>query len=609
MLYKIIIISLLAIIILLAIIVNIRRIPQIESFGIEEEGHPTDEVKIKLQINGSSWTVWHNDSLLGSGGNTGESTVNYDIKKMRFYDTIKIRVKTGSDKGGIIGYIKADDTTYVTNKDNFKISGQYVGNDGKGLGDYSGGKYLGCFGDEGPVSYGGNNGTVNCAFYCANPFSIWTPPKNSKCVSGTVNGVADSKWCNQLVGFNKGLSTCQCSPATSQGRALPNYLGHKSISECHKAAVDSKQIYYALQNGGECWTGSSYAKYGTKPANSCGARCGNDGGNHSYCGGPYVNQVYSTVTPPEMLEFTDTSIRERASDIPANALWILPKQGDLANTWPDGTWEYVWTNNPPSKIKFCNYPEFVEYQPSACTDSSDSMTCYNSVKPNYQVDVNKCRRHYQAPAGLDTDEFFKIVNRAYRKSTKYYSGENSAQLEEFLDTMSETYTAACLLLIETSDTAYYDGLCQKRKEKLQHDLNNACKDMPLSKRIGPSDIPSSYQQCQPGTIECQLLKEQCNGKNYCFDDKSASGPRCYIPPKMSRYAGLNSPDFYSAVTKAAQLIQVPKYKNGNAGARFKKLVDNLLDLARTVEFNTGDKKDCNCRKDLNDPTGLTCYPC
>ena len=160
MLHKIIIISLLSITVLLYVLVHTNKI-KIESFDNQKQHHPTDDVKVKLQINGR-WQIFHNEQLLGSGANTGNNSVNYEIKKMRFYDKIKIRVSAYSDKGGIIGYIKADDKTYVTNNKNFKITGQYVGGDGKGLGTYSGGKYMGCFGDEGAVSYGGNNGTVNC---------------------------------------------------------------------------------------------------------------------------------------------------------------------------------------------------------------------------------------------------------------------------------------------------------------------------------------------------------------------------------------------------------------------------------------------------------------
>ena len=60
--------------------------------------------------------------------------------------------------------------------------------------------------------YHGNNGTVNCNVYCKNDKGWWPPPKGSICVSGKVNGIDDPKWCNQLVGYNKGLQGCNCKP-------------------------------------------------------------------------------------------------------------------------------------------------------------------------------------------------------------------------------------------------------------------------------------------------------------------------------------------------------------------------------------------------------------
>ena len=40
------------------------------------------------------------------------------------------------------------------------------------------------------------------------------------------------------------------------------------------------------------------------------------------------------------------------------------------------------------------------------------------------------------------------------------------------------------------------------------------------------------------------LKELCENGENCFNEDSKSGPRCYIPPTLTKYDGLNSAGFY-----------------------------------------------------------------
>ena len=612
--------KLLLVIILIVLLVSYitpHKHVNLERFVTEEEHYYPDlkvnplttKVDFKFQFM-ANWEILHNETVISSGGDTGDNIISGQVRLMRYYDKLRIRIRPGQNKGAFIGVISSDGKTYVTNSNNFKISGQEVEGDGQGLGKFSGGKFLGCFKDQDGVSYLGNNGTVNCNTYCKNKNSMWSPPKGSSCASGTVKGVIDSKWCKNLVGYGGGLESCQCKAATGPtGRALVNYKPDvRSISDCHKAAVAGRQIYYGLQNGGECRIGSNYAKYGSLPAQSCGQRCDVDGSEHSYCGSPYANVVYSTVQPPSIQSFSDLQIgRIRSKSLPSSSEWIIGQQNTLPNSWPDGVWEFVWVNIHPPKIPFCNYPEYVQFQPSACKDPTNSFTCWKTVLPNYQVDTTKCKDLYEASPNLDSDANFQILNRAYRKATKYDKGPSGGPLEEYLQTMEATYTAACKVLAELSDKSFDEGLCQKRTRVERSDLRRACQQMPEGERLSANDVNSNWQQCQPGTLECLELKDQCEARNHCFSEKMKYGPRCYLPPKMNKYEGLNSPDFYSAIQKASSITTIPKFQRRASSANFLAKKIQLINLARTVEFNTGDNQQCGCQEDIYNPNSLKYY--
>ena len=511
---------------------------------------PTSNVVYKFQFM-SNWQILHNDTIINSGGDTGQNIVKGQLPQMKYYDKLKIRIIVGQNKGAFIGVINSDDQIYPTNNKNFKLLGQEVGGDGQGLGNFSGGKFLGCYKDQSAVSSG------------------------------------------------------------QTGRALAyNKPNAKTISDCHKEAVNSKQIYYGFQNGNQCWVGSDFAKYGPLSADKCGERCSSDGGQHSYCGGPLANVVYSTVQPPVIQSFSDLAIgRIRSKEIPTSSEWIIPLQNTLPNSWPDGVWEFVWENIHPPKIPFCNYPQYVQFQPSACSDPTNAYTCSKTVLPNYQVDTNKCKDLYEPSSNLDSDSVFSILNRAYRKASTYNKGASGGSLEEYLQTMQQTYDVACKVLSEFSDKSFSEGLCEKRERRERLDFNKMCRDIPLSQRMGPVNITKKIQQCKPGSLECQQLKEECDARNYCFNDITKEGPRCYLPPKINKYVGLNSPDFYSALEKASSIVTIPKYSRRSSSANFNNKKKQLINLARVVEFNTADNQQCGCQEDIYDPSSLKCYPC
>ena len=574
MISKLIIISSLVIIIL----TNIILIKSYLTVLNYENFLNVTNVLLKFQIIGN-WEILHNNNLKGQGTSSGNNLIKYKINDVKIYDDIKIRVTTNNSKSALIGVIKINNKSYVTNNTNFKISGQYT-DDPNGLGTYSGGKYLGCYKDLDGASYGGNNGTVNCTTYCKNRNNRWSPPRGSKCINGTVNGVSDPKWCSQLAGIGGGLTSCQCkSNNENSSRTLPIYKSNvTSINDCHNTAVKEKQIYYAMQNGKECRLGSNYNTHGTLNETSCGMRCNN---KNMYCGGPNANQVFSTIEPAEIQTFTDNQIGiRRNSEIPINAKWIVAKQGNLPNTWPDGKWEYIWTNVPPSKNPFCNYKKYVEYQSSGCNNPTNAYSCWNTTKSNYQVDTSKCKTIYKATPNYESDNVFKIINRAYRKVTETKATiANTIMKDDFknyLESMENTYQAACKVLSVYPDIPEYEAVCKNNDND-----NDNCKSIPYHNRISAPNV--SNKNCQIGSLECKIQKDQCKNRGFCYDETNKDSPKCYLPDE-NKYTNLNTADFYTALSNASMIIELDSYKRRGISLDFKNKIQNLLDLARTVEF-------------------------
>lgn len=70
------------------------------------------------------------------------------------------------------------------------------------------------------------------------------------------------------------------------------YYGYGHTAEtCSLKAKEMKHKYFAVQNGGECHTGTSYGKYGKANDNECNMKCGK--GTTKYkCGAGWRNAVF-----------------------------------------------------------------------------------------------------------------------------------------------------------------------------------------------------------------------------------------------------------------------------------------------------------------------------
>lgn len=624
---------------------------------------PHNTASIIFQTEGN-WWIYHNSKYIRSGGPTGTDVISLDINNVKSDDKLQFRIGA-TGKGGLIGQIIIGDRTIVTNASNFKITGQQIrvnpGDRKSSVGypasdylpEYSGGKYMGCFQDGNP-------------------------------------------------------------------RALPTSSGENvTIADCHQRAVDGNYPYYGIQYGGQCWLGKEHAKYEMLPSTKCGQRCNKN--SNEYCGSNMVNQVYSILDSPSVVEIGDNlgysecdnciqdinklwcsndnkcyphgdpignkvcSSSKSCVGNPANkggcsytdcsalypgfptrnpkisgaAKWIIPKQHDLSSNFPGGVWEFVWTNTPPKRMAYCNYPEYSKFQPSACSDPSDSSRCWSSQKTNYEADPTQCGLKFKPSGNYDDPTFFSILNRAYQKSSA--PGVDQNRSTELKNRLKTAYKAACQVVLEAGHRREYDALC--------HDITprpnkNHC-NVPVDKRSPIPTLTSKLQGSQPDSPDWEQAKSSCRQQSGCFESNSKLTPRCYKPDmnqsintdsqrKMFNAGEIRpdrklknlrrlydngvisqdqftemmgeialevekspknltldrpSPGFFTAITEASRLVNTVDLKKSNSVARWKFAMKQLLDTARIVEWDPGNKKGCRCRSEFEDPSSLKCYPC
>jgi WSC domain len=110
---------------------------------------------------------------------------------------------------------------------------------------------------------------------------IFTTSCGDGACSSSENDVTCPQDCAGLVG-------CYADHDT---RALPQLLGtHLTIEACRAAARAAGLPLAGLQNGGECWAGTSVT-YGMLPETACSATCTAD--SREGCGGPWANRIFT----------------------------------------------------------------------------------------------------------------------------------------------------------------------------------------------------------------------------------------------------------------------------------------------------------------------------
>lgn len=499
---------------------------------------------LTFQFNGN-WSVYQGDNLLQQGGPTGTDIATIQLPSINNGGKLRFIIDSAGNKGGLIGQITIDGQTAFTSAQSFKCDGRVFS------GVTSGGKYIGCF----------------------------LPPT---------------------------------TPSTP-GEYM-DYVGELNMSDCQKSAYDNKKSLYAMSEGIMCYTGNNADD--TKPQSLalCNAKCtATSSANLEYCGGTPQFQLFDTLNPPSLKEVDDTYMPTRNPAIGAAAKWIIPDQSSFADNWPQYQWSYSWTYSQDPHIPFCGNILYNEFNPAGCTYSDTPDWCRQTTRKNYRYDNTRCQTLYQEDTDYSSPAFFDMIHRAYTKSIEYNTGDSGAMSETFLLNMVEAYKAACTLLKEHSSNAEskagHKAWCEIDKPKVQ----KLCPQVPVDKRSYPQEFPQTEQNCTPGSLGCENLKRQCIKAGHCYDDAhdpNHYSPKCYTyeGAELTQFRQLNMPGFFAAVRKAAFHAKHSKRPCLGLSNAFREKMKEMVKSARIAEFNTADKRDCNCRSGL-DPNSLTCYPC
>jgi len=227
-----------------------------------------------------------------------------------------------------------------------------------------------------------------------------------------------------------------------------------------------------------------------------------------------ANQVYSILDGVDIMELPNNSkLGSPNSEIDSSARWVIPRQHDLSDNFPGGVWEFVWTNTAPARIPYCNYPKYSKFQPSACTDPTDSTRCWSTQRPNYEADPDKCGLLFKPKGNYDGPYFFNIINRAYQNKNK--SGVNPEGAKNLTSRMETAYRAACQVILEAKHQSTYDAVCH---DISQHPSKNQC-DIPVNNRTPITAVNSKLQESLPGSPDWEQAKLECKGSNGCFENE------------------------------------------------------------------------------------------
>ena len=375
----------------------------------------------------------------------------------------------------------------------------------------------------------------------------------------------------------------------NQNRDLPFLLGTgMSRDECAFAAKNNEMRFYGLQNGGECWTGNSFGKYGA--ADNCNMACSKNVGE--MCGGTWANQVYSVNETPEVVIVPNIPEKSGLFDSRAKSLWV--KSGDQ---YPLGTW--VWEISIPraEKIAFCPNPEFKEFNPAGCSNALGLSNCKMSQFGNYSADENMCATPFDYS---DVDNYFTIMNRIFKiiiKNLRLGTDEKSSSLS----------TTPMIELTGEGRDCNCDG-DGRNPYRVQ---NKVLIHMGNPKNFGKFDYikeedykvkeDSSYLRkylrrlIKANTYLCRLIVLIGRETDYNIDDSQLYAEDFVIP---------NTPMYYGLIRNS---IKYADHQKGELAKQFLKTYKEVFLMGRILIGNPDFVRECSCLG-LSE-IGRQCVPC
>ena len=227
--------------------------------------------------------------------------------------------------------------------------------------------------------------------------------------------VAGNKWvgCFRDNGWNRDLST---------------YIGSgMTITNCMDIAISRGMPYYGMQNGGECWLGNSYGRYGYIGNENCSLSC--NANYNERCGGYNANTVYSVNEQPNILEREKPGHADSRFTSYSKYLW--PTEGGIFSV---GT--YIIHVEIPrfDTLAFCPDPDFDEYNPSGCLQPLDKNSCKSTPLANYTSELSKCYNKFD---WNNYDQFYITMNRLFDYIQKNMGNPDHLKTLSKINTVSD----------------------------------------------------------------------------------------------------------------------------------------------------------------------------
>jgi hypothetical protein len=335
-------------------------------------------------------------------------------------------------------------------------------------------------------------------------------------------------------------------------RDLSNSYGYGfSPEECAKITSSDNFAYYSIQDGGQCFGGNSFGKYGN--SDNCNKRCTHN--TSEFCGGHMTNKVFSKRDEPETIELgtRNNSVWSTNTDIRFGdkSKWLWVKNGNRSDDYATGWWECYFQLPIVKKIGFCPDPNYNEFNPSACSNPASRELCEQSVNRNYHADPTVCKITINKD---DSESFFITINKVFKLLIKIDSIKNF------------------------NDTTYVSVITRKLNE---NNLN-----------IYGANFISEFINSNLRLIH--VLMVIAEKIKYPLDEKYLTKNNMVEP---------NSPQYYELIRR------VNKWSKNNKGVLSKQFTTYYSEVYKFGKIIAGSPQiveSCTC---LFDPNDAICVPC
>ena len=383
-----------------------------------------------------------------------------------------------------------------------------------------------------------------------------------------------------------------CYQNSNEGLSYKNRVN--SVFDCHQKTVDEQYPFYGLQSPGKCLMGYDYLKMKKISDYNCAMIFPDNKDKKYTINNNLGNAVYSTIQIPDIIEI-DPRDREPKKQLSSRAKWLWIKGNNINNQYTQGEWKFSFTLTPPEKNKFCADPNYSNFLPIGCSNTTSVNSCRESINSRYINDKKKCLNKI-----IPLNEITKgtLNTRIMNCLDKIPKNSKIKLHTDFIDNLLKTYQVSCKIL-DKCESSY----CSLLNLSLNTKFNNDCKKTYLGDRKCPNNIDPESQSCSPDSYNCDYLENECKYNNYCWDKFTLKGPKCFLSQHpLSEYIDFRDSKILSAIDMAKLYLET-KNINKTLISQFKTSVKQLIKQIKLIEFSDSYNTKCSCNIDD------ICYPC